>query len=165
LKVFIKKTYGGNRTYFNQIFLLEEISDLNPSTSFTNISNSNKSRSNISRDKRKSESNNLLISSLSPHHVEYNMDEIKYNPTKHNKEDMEDKYESDNDSYNDNNYDNENQFDRESIYDNNNSNFPERDYNIINKENTEESLDRENIRNNNINKCNSKNCNFKEIKK
>ena len=85
MKVLIKETFGGNRTYFNQIFLLEDISNTNPNMNHT--INSNKSKMNLSREQRISESQNLMISSLSPNKAEYEIDDDQYNPTIDNKED------------------------------------------------------------------------------
>jgi hypothetical protein len=182
MKVLIRETFGGNRTYLNQVFLLEEVSNSNPSASFKNFlnsnsnsnnnnyshSNSNRSKSyiNISRDQRKSESNNLIISRLSPHNVEYDIDEnkIKYNSTIDSKEGR--KEINDRKNYNDNypyrEYYSYNDNDSYDSNINSNSNIPERDYYYNNKQYKEKSQNQDILRHIDFNKYNLKENNYRE---
>jgi len=57
-KLVVKETFGGNRTYFNQLYLLEEISHISDPIT-------NKKLKNNYKDNLRSDSPNLMISNLS----------------------------------------------------------------------------------------------------
>ena len=117
----MKETFGGNRTYLNQVYLLEEISNINAPTIKNKIHN-------IYNDKKRAQSPNLVISNLSenknddfPEEEDLNAMLPKFEDKQQHEFDKEDI-----DSYaynmrkkNDHDYDNENFNDESNIHDKN----------------------------------------------
>lgn len=73
MKVLIKETFGGNRTYLNQVFLCEDLSNSN------SITIPNKSNNIVQNENRKSESENLMISNVSNNRNEEEFEEEMHN--------------------------------------------------------------------------------------
>lgn len=68
LKVLVKETFGGNRTYLNQVYLLEEISNICSPTIKNKIHN-------VYNDKKRAQSPNLIISNLSQNKIDDDQEE------------------------------------------------------------------------------------------